>query len=409
MLRRWAIAVLLCSACSGLCLHALANTTAAGGAGASPAVAPTPAAAQMAQNDLALPPADAFAADAAPVSPHTRIALLLPLHSGTLAEAAAVVRAGFMAAYEHEQFGIEVNVVETGDTPQEVLSGYAAAVAQADIVVGPMSRSGVAAVAQSNAVDKPTVALTPPDSPDGAEIAVPRQMLVMGLSIEDEARQVAIWAGAGHKWRKAYVLHTPAAWQRRAARAFETQWRQLGLEPELLELAANDGFLNGRALLQLKKQIQGEPSPLVFAALDARQARQVRAVLGGDTALYGTSQMNPFLPVDANEAERSPDMDGARLLDIPWLLQPDHPAVMVYPRLVGQADQTHSADMERLYALGIDAYRIAHEIASGSGEFRLDGVTGKLKVRFDGSKTQFERSEQSAIYRNGRVVPEGGS
>jgi len=36
-------------------------------------------------------------------------------------------------------------------------------------------------------------------------------------------------------------------------------------------------------------------------------------------------------------------------------LQADHAAVMIYPRQVIAADQKRSADMERLYALGIDA------------------------------------------------------
>lgn len=407
MWKRWAKVILLSSVCSGLCLSAEANTTAADSNGAAsfnraPIV-------RTAQNDLALPPADAFPANALPAAPVARVALLLPLRSDALTEAAAAVRAGFMAAHEREQDGVEVSVVETGDAPQDVLAGYAAAAAQADIVVGPLSRMGVAAVAQSDALDKPTIALTPPDSQDGEEIALPRQMLVMGLSIEDEARQVVNWAGASGKWSKAYVLHTQAVWQRRAARAFEMQWLKLGMEPEMVEVAGNDGFLNGRTLLQLKKQIQGEKSPLVFAALDARQARQVRAILGNDIALYGTSQLNPFVHTDANDAERSVEMNGTRLLDIPWLLQPDHPAVMVYPRLVVDAGQRHNADLERLYALGIDAYRVAHEIAAQHRDFQLDGVTGKLKVHFDKTKTHFERSAQPAVYRDGLVVSEGGA
>ncbi|KIF83016.1 penicillin-binding protein activator [Noviherbaspirillum autotrophicum] len=407
MWKRWAKVILLNSVCSGLCLSAGANTTGADSDGAAsfdsaPIV-------RTAQNDLALPPADAFPANALTAAPVARVALLLPLRSDTLAEAAAAVRAGFMAAHEREQDGVEVSVVETGDAPQDVLAGYAAAAAQVDIVVGPLSRTGVAAVAQSDVLDKPTIALTPPDSQDGEEVALPRQMLVMGLSIEDEARQVVSWAGASGKWSKAYVLHTQAAWQRRAARAFEMQWLKLGMEPEMVEVAANDGFLNGRTLLQLKKQIQGDKSTLVFAALDARQARQVRAILGNDIALYGTSQLNPFVRADANDAERSVEMNGTRLLDIPWLLQPDHPAVMVYPRLVVDPGHRHNADLERLYALGIDAYRVAHEIAAQHRDFQLDGVTGKLKVHFDKTKAHFERSAQPAVYRDGLVVSEGGA
>jgi outer membrane PBP1 activator LpoA protein len=97
-------------------------------------------------------------------------------------------------------------------------------------------------------------------------------------------------------------------------------------------------------------------------------------------------------------------MDGAHLLDIPWQLDADHPAVMVYPRLVVDADKKRSADIERLYALGIDAYRVAREIAMGNDNFELDGVTGKLSVRFDRTGTHFERIADRAVYRDGAVV-----
>jgi len=108
-----------------------------------------------------------------------------------------------------------------------------------------------------------------------------------------------------------------------------------------------------------------------------------------------------------HDGERLADLDGIRLLDIPWQLQADHPAVMVYPRLVVDADQQRSADLERLYALGIDAYRVARDIANGQTRFELDGVTGRLRVRFDTEPPRFERIAEQAIYRDGGVVPAG--
>ena len=87
-----------------------------------------------------------------------------------------------------------------------------------------------------------------------------------------------------------------------------------------------------------------------------------------------------------------------RLLDLPWKIQRDHPAVMVYPQPV----MAGSADMERLYALGIDAYRVAREIGRHpSGRFHLDGVTGKLTIDFGRGPASFERVEPTAIYQNG--------
>lgn len=385
----------------GLCLPVQANTTAA------ETLAPTSGAAQT-------PVAVPFAVDLSTTERLVRVGLVLPLQSEILRGAAEAVRGGFLAAYEREKDGVSVNIIETTDSAQDTLAGYKNAAAQSDIVVGPLSRTGVTAVVQDGAIDRPTIALTQPDTgtPGDATPApvpqkLPPQLLVMGLSVEDEARQVADWAAKENKSSKAVVLFTKSAWQRRAAKAFEMQWQQQGREVELIELVANDGFLNGRPLMEVHKQIQSDTPAVLFLALDARQARQVRAIMGEDAVLYGTSQLNPFALSDREDAERTDDMDGTHLLDIPWQLQSDHPAVMAYPRPVMEADQKRSADMERLYALGIDAYRVARELALGRTGFELDGVTGKLTVRFDQKQTHFERTVQQAVYQDGSVVPAG--
>ena len=151
----------------------------------------------------------------------------------------------------------------------------------------------------------------------------------------------------------------------------------------------------------LFRSIQAEKSPTVFAALDAAQAKQLREVIGNDAAMYGTGQMNPVTLPERATAERAPELNGVRLLDIPWQLQADHAAVMIYPRQVIAADQKRSADMERLYALGIDAYRVALQVAAGRKQFEVDGVTGRLKVGTDKNGTHVERIEPYAVYREG--------
>lgn len=386
MLGQWRKAITLGSVLGGLCLPALANTTAA-------------------DSPVNTPPAavETFAVDLATTERVVRIGLLLPLRSETLRAAAEAVRAGFYAAHEREPQGVTVSVAATGDAAPDVLSAYRNVSSENDIIVGPLSRTAVTAVAQSGAVERPTIALTQPDTTGMAESAL-AQMLVVGLSVESEARQIADWARAEHASGRALVLFTASAWQKRAAGAFEAQWRANGRDAEAIELPANDGFLSGGALMELKEKIQSEPPAMVFLALDARQARQARALLGDEVPLYGTSQINPVALPDRHTAERGVDMDGTRLLDIPWQLNADDPAVMVYPRPVVDADQHRSADLERLYALGIDAYRIARNISNGYTAFELDGVTGKLRVRFDGEHPSFERTVERAIYRDGGAV-----
>ncbi|MFC7518759.1 penicillin-binding protein activator [Herbaspirillum sp. GCM10030257] len=401
MLSQMARAGVLIAVLSGFCLPLAANTTVAEAALLATPVPVTGKPLIIAQTDLSIP-------REAPVyiAPRqVRIGLLLPLQSQVLGPIAEAVRAGVQAAYEREPEGVEVSVVDSGEAPQDVLTRYQEAATMNDIVVGPLTRTGVAAVAQSGSILKPTIALAQPESASDAPVTLPPQMLVMGLSIEDEARQVATWAARDNPGATAIVLHTGTAWQRRAASAFEAQWQKNGKDVQLIELPSNDGFLNGRSLLQLKKDVPPDRPIILFAALDARQARQVHAVMGNAVTMYGTSQINPYTLTDRMANERAPDMDGTRLLDMPWQLEPDHPAVMVYPRLVVAADQRRTADMERFYALGIDAYRVARELALQNDQFQIDGVTGKLIVQFDGNTAHIDRVAQRAVYRDGSVTP----
>ncbi|HXA47794.1 MAG TPA: penicillin-binding protein activator, partial [Burkholderiaceae bacterium] len=219
-------------------------------------------------------------------------------------------------------------------------------------------------------------------------------------------------------------ISTSTAWQRRAAKAFVMKCRSQGIEPVAVELGSAGGYLSAADLAQLKNQVVGdkmgdkaadksaekhaeknvEKPGALFLALNAEQARQVRDVIGNEVAVYGTAQMNPLALSEWTTAERVPTMNGVHLLDIPWQLQPDHPAVMIYPHMVVPADKKHSADLERLYALGIDAYRVARMVAAHQKQFELDGVTGKLHIGFNKSSVYFERVEPRAIYSGGAVL-----
>lgn len=327
--------------------------------------------------------------------PGVRIALLLPLQSDALAQPAEAVRAGLMAGYERDRGGMTVNVIPTGDSAQDTLDAYARASRQNDIVVGPLARSAVAALATSGIVDKPTIALNHPQT--GGPL--PRQMLVIGLALEEEASQVADWAAAEQPGARALVLTGKAAWQQRLSGAFGARWSRLGLNHETVELPSSDGYVDPNALNELRARLQVDPPQLVFAALDAVQLRQVRSAIGTSLPTYGTGSINP----GQDPAMTAPELEGVRILDLPWTVQPDHPLVVSYPRWGGD---TGGFDMKRLYALGIDAYRIARELAlRPTGSFELDGVTGRLFIDMGAPTPAFRRVETGTVYRGGLYEP----
>jgi len=375
---KWMKVVLLCLTLSRLCACAQPITTAL-----DPSVTP------------AQPTTDA------PV----QVALLLPLHSELFGSAAAAVRSGFLSALEHERGNFIITVVDSGDDVPAIVATYRDLVTRYDIIVGPLSRGAVSLLAQSDDVRKPTIALVQPDLPASASAKrLPSQLLLMGLSIEDEARQIAAWTEREKKPGKVFTLSTNIAWQRRAANAFAQQARQLGMTVDNLELNQSGNGLNASALAQLTQRIQAERPALLFIALDAAQTMQLRNAIGNELPLYGTSQLNPLNQSARLAADKHlPGLNGVYLVDIPWQLQANHPAGMTVSQQA--AGPAPNADLERLHALGIDAFRVASQIARQRSSFDLDGVTGQIYVNMTNAATYVQRRETQAVYQDGVAVP----
>ncbi|MFO1299481.1 MAG: penicillin-binding protein activator [Burkholderiaceae bacterium] len=84
---------------------------------------------------------------------------------------------------------------------------------------------------------------------------------------------------------------------------------------------------------------------------------------------------------------------------MPWQVQPDSVSVMAYPK---PADL--HMELQKLYALGIDALRLALQLLAGGTEVDLDGVTGRLRLTVrDGGAV--DRAGVLAEYRAGVLVP----
>lgn len=118
---------------------------------------------------------------------------------------------------------------------------------------------------------------------------------------------------------------------------------------------------------------------MAFLSLDVAQARAVRPTLE-QLSLYASSQSY----IGDAQTGAVIDLAGIRVFDMPWLLRRDHPAVMIYPRQSVVGDP----DLDRLYALGIDAWRIGQIMLKPHTDITLDGVTGKLTL---GRDRQFMR------------------
>ena len=299
--------------------------------------------------------------------------------------AASAVRQGFEAALKKQSRpALPVRLYAVSEDTQQVIDVYRQAVAAgATLVVGPLTRGGVTALAQTDLLTVPTLALNMPEraTPDR------RNLYVLSLQVEAEAQQVARLALREGR-RKALTVtdHTPLG--KRMRDAFAEEFTRGGG----YTIADYDHATDSAALDRLKQAATLGVADMVFLAVDAGRARAVAPYLSMLPA-YGTSHLNPGPPGPRTYV----DVGETRFVDMPWMVQADHPAVMVYARTGSrQAD-----DLERLYALGIDAYRVAQELLAGKRDIDLDGVTGRLTL---GPDRQIQRGLLVAIMSAGKLI-----
>lgn len=327
-----------------------------------------------------------FAADA-PAKTGAHIALLLPLKSASFGYAADAVRKGFMAAMPVVPAQLPVKVYATGEAPDDILSVYLTAVQEgAKVVVGPLTRNAVSALAASKIVSVPTIALNAPEE----NAALPPRLYLFGLSIEAEARQIARIAITEGK-HGAFIVSSGTPLSTRAQQAFLDEWKKLDGE-----VAGQFTLSKGQDdLLALREASIKSSADMIFLAADAAKARLARPYLNPVAITYATSQVFAGKGGQINNI----DLNGVRFVDMPWLLEPDHTAVMVYPK----PESNGGVDLERLYALGIDAFRLANSLAAGEvrNGFMLDGVTGKINL----NGQLFERELTLVQFQEGEAVP----
>lgn len=316
--------------------------------------------------------------------PH--IGVILPLQSSAFGRLAEQVRLGIVTASDVASYSaLPVTIYSTTTDTRRILEAYEQAIASgARAIIGPLTRDGVSSLAQNADISVPTIALNVPD----ASILFPQNLYVFGLQIETEAEQVAQLAFK-HGGRKVLLVTGKTALGQRIANAYTRKWHELQGDIADEFVYSTDAI----ALTELRELITTTAADVVFLAMNAPRARFIRTYLGTQLPIYATSL------VYASSADKLQlyDLDGVRFMDMPWLLEQDHPAVMAYQRI---RMESGALDEERFYALGIDAYRIAQALLEDNGApSRIDGVTGTITL----DQQHFERALTPAFFFYGRA------
>ena len=311
------------------------------------------------------------------------VALLLPLNEPDFAPPARAVLAGCKEALALVDGDPLIELVSTNASPDQSMAGYKVASERgASIVVGPMTRSGVTALAESRKIPTLTIALNTPERP----MAMPENLYTFSLSVDAEARQVARFAW-DDDLQDAVVVQSSSALSKRAGRAFANEWSLLGGKvSDVME------FSTQADLTRIHDRLSISEADVVFLAANAEGARTVRPYLNNQIPVFATSQINS----GRVDALKNLDLNGIRFVEMPWLAQPDNLTAMIFPR----PDEL-APELQRFYALGIDACRIANEFLHRRLDIHLEGVTGTLTRRPTG---YVRREAIQAIFRDGAGV-----
>jgi hypothetical protein len=327
------------------------------------------------------PPPTTGAAVARPTG--TGIALILPLESPAYGRAASAVKAGFLAAAARAGASARVQVIAHGD--DGVLPAFAAA-AQSGVAlaVGPLTRDDLKTVLAMSPLRPRMLALNQTD--EGAPL--PAGVYASTLSLEQDAA-VLMRVARGDGVKAIAVVGSDSPFQRRFSQSFVAAWRREGgAPPREYRFDASPEQLGA-----LRRELTTQPIDAVLLAVDASDAALAKSFLRG--RVYASSQITDGLP-----AQMLYDLENVRYIEVPWLAEPDNPAFAGVPR----ADYDDPV-LERLYALGIDAFALAQMLAEPTPPDRieLDGATGHLSLL---PSRVFAREGRVMTIHDGRVLAE---
>ena len=231
----------------------------------------------------------------------------------------------------------------------------------AQLAIGPLVKSSVDVIAAD--VKMPTLALNK-GTVSGSEM-----LFEYALSPEDEARDMAekmVKAGKKH-----IVIFAP-----KKNRIVDPFVRRLNQQDKTIKTEIV--YLDQRGLVSDKRAIEALSVATVDAALAIVKPKPARALIPQ------IKKNAPGLPIIANrlafDGEPIKSMRDVFIVDIPWMLEPER-------RVAFKPSATeYSGFHSRLYAMGVDAYRLAPSMTAIQQEpIVYAGETGTITFRKNGS------------------------
>ena len=302
-----------------------------------------------------------------------KIAVMLP-ERGAYAPFSDAIKAGVMAAFYHDTSNQkpEIDFIDSGDESAIKQSLQQAQGVGADVVIGPLTKDALKKVSQQP-LSAPVVALNRLEQGEGYH----DNLFQLSLDPEDEVVELANLAlSRGHL--NALIITADSDYGRRIANSFTRVWQQYGgnVLQEFEFQGTKDLRGKIRSLLNIDKSqerinligsvIKQKPetvlrrrhdADMILMAANPVMARQIKPLLdfyfAKDLPVYATAN------IFGQEINADLDLNGITFCDVPWRFLDSHPGV---DKELANQLQAPTRSLERMHALGVDAYHIAKNI-----------------------------------------------
>ena len=349
------------------------------------------------------------------------ITVLLP-KTGPYAQVSEAIKQGISAAHYAANATSQIHFIDIETDAisgqSNVLSAYQRAIdLNASLVIGPLDKGAIQRLAQS--VDLPIPVLALNRLPGIKKIP---NLYQFGLAPENDAMSAAKNAMA-KGYQRAIIFAPEAEWGQRIANAFEAQWLSQGgvlLGKTIYNELDNDysstitpafGLTSSEQRYQSLKRTLGTPIEfeprrrqdidVIFLAARPLKARQLvpqfKFHRSGQLPIIATSQAYSGI----ENSQQDIDLNSLFINDIPWVFPEIAERDPAYQVLQQQQPASFN-QLIRLYALGVDAYRLANELnrLSHSPTDDFQGATGLISIDDNG---YVNRQLQWATFSSGKI------
>ena len=360
----------------------------------------------------------------------TKIAVLMPNADNPLNVFAQAIVKGIRA--ENKQLSTPHEIIllprKIGQSTLSHLQD--ASLMGASVAIGPITRDDVNEISELPFLPLPVVSLNLPED----DVKSPELLMNFSLSLEEEAKQVAYMAiqslAKENKDSLNIVLFEGASpINQRVANTFEQALAEESISitripitkelltlPKLYEVKnfssltlgtkslpdTAEGYENAKQynenLTQSFSKLGSSSYSAVFLVTDARTAALIKPRLPRDTRVWGTSMINPGNPEQSVIASLAFDLQNTGFVDAPLILRYNN---QDFKASFGETPP-NSLIARRLFAFGVDAYRLARLWMRWQPEITMAGTTGSLSFKKSVS-ANVSRIAQPAVFYHGQI------